>query len=66
MSDTSPQTPICQNPALHELHICELKRKGCRDEIARRTDQPAFLCHNCNATANRDEDLCNASPLAGR
>lgn len=65
MTNDSAQAPTCQDPALHDLHICELKRKGLADEVAKRTDQPGFLCHNCNATANNEEDLCNASPIAG-
>lgn len=56
----------CINKEGHELHLCELKRKGLSAEIAVRTDDPEYLCHNCNATANQLEDLCNPSPLIKR
>mgnify|MGYP001226950679 CR=1 FL=1 len=59
MADTS----ICRDPELHELHFCKLKKKGLTEEIAARTRAPDFICHNCGARADREDDLCNASPL---
>ena len=53
----------CTNPQQHHLHICELKKKGLNEEVAARSSSPGFICHNCNATANRAEDLCNCSPF---
>ncbi len=54
----------CIDKSNHGLHICQLTRKGLLDEVASRTENPGFVCHNCNASANRDDDLCNPSPLA--
>jgi len=56
----------CTNLADHHIHICQLKKKGLPEEVSARSDNPAYLCHNCNASANRAEDLCNASPLIKR
>lgn len=56
----------CQDQAGHTLHLCQLKKKGLADEIAARTSDPAFICHNCNGAANRSEDLCNPSPFPRR
>lgn len=56
----------CKHPAGHPLHVCELKKAGSLDELAARTDDPGYLCHNCNASANRAEDLCNPSPFIKR
>ncbi len=56
----------CKNPAEHHLHICELKKAGAHNELAVRTDDPGYLCHNCNASANQPEDLCNPSPFIKR
>jgi hypothetical protein len=53
----------CRSPRDHQLHVCQLKKQGLTEELAARTDSPAFTCHNCNALANRAEDLCNPSPL---
>ena len=58
--------PECTHPSGHHLHICELKKAGSREEIAARTDAPGYLCHNCNASANQGEDLCNPSPFIKR
>ncbi|TLM66312.1 MAG: hypothetical protein FDZ69_06640 [Deltaproteobacteria bacterium] len=54
---------ICRDPALHDLHFCKLKKKGLYDELAARSRAPAFVCHNCGARADREDDVCNASPL---
>jgi hypothetical protein len=56
----------CKNTADHQLHICQLKKKGLQEEVVARTDDPGFLCHNCNASANQAEDLCNPSPFIKR
>jgi hypothetical protein len=56
----------CTNTEEHHLHLCQLKKKGLTAEIAVRTDDPAYLCHNCNASANQHDDLCNPSPLIKR
>ena len=61
MSD--PVKDECAHPAHHHLHICQLKKKGLAEDIATRCDDPGYICHNCNAMANRAEDLCNCSPL---
>jgi hypothetical protein len=53
----------CVAPDTHHLHLCQLKKKGLNAEVAARTDEPRYICHNCNATANRAEDLCNCSPF---
>ena len=58
--------PACKHPAGHHLHICELKKTGLREEVASRMDDPGYLCHNCNASANQAEDLCNPSPFIKR
>lgn len=63
---SEPCNPECNHPANHHLHICELKKAGSRDEVATRTDNPGYLCHNCNASANQAEDLCNPSPFVKR
>ena len=54
---------VCRDPGLHHMHFCKLKKRGMDEEIAARTMAPAFVCHNCGARADRDSDLCNASPL---
>ena len=56
----------CKKPEGHHLHICQLKKQGLREELAVRTDDPGYLCHNCNASANQPEDLCNPSPFVKR
>ena len=58
-----PDTPVCRDPALHPVHFCKLKKQGLTGEIAVRSQAPAFVCHNCGARADRESDLCNASPL---
>ena len=55
---------ICRDSEHHNLHICQLAKKGLKDEIAARCSQPGFICHNCNRVADRADDLCNPSPLA--
>lgn len=64
MADTAK--PDCQHPGGHHLHLCQLKKRGLADEVDARTNAPAYICHNCNAVANRAEDLCNCSPYAAR
>lgn len=61
MSD--PAKEKCARPENHQLHICQLKKKGMSEEILARTETPGFICHNCNAVANKAEDLCNCSPF---
>jgi hypothetical protein len=56
----------CTYPEHHHLHICELKKNGMSSEIVARSNNPGYICHNCNATANRAEDLCNCSPFSKR
>ncbi len=56
----------CANEDGHQLHLCQLKRKGLHAKIAVRTNDPQYLCHNCNASANQAEDLCNPSPFIRR
>ena len=58
-----PETPACRDPELHEMHFCALKKKGLAEELAARCRTPAYVCHNCGARADREDDLCNASPL---
>jgi hypothetical protein len=41
-----------------------IKKKGLSEEIAARSQAPAYVCHNCGARADREDDLCNASRLA--
>ena len=60
---TETAKAACSNPATHHLHICQLKKQGLREEAAARSNDPRYICHNCNATANRAEDLCNCSPF---
>jgi len=56
----------CKNREKHQLHICQLQKKGLQTEVAARCGNPGFICHNCNAEADNAEDLCNSSPLAKR
>lgn len=56
----------CKRPEDHHLHICQLKKKGLQDEVKALADAPGYICHNCNATANRAEYLCNCSPFFKR
>lgn len=53
----------CFHPDSHSLHICQLKKAGLSAEILARSNDPGYICHNCNAVANRAEDLCNCSPM---
>ncbi len=59
-------TSRCTDPDHHVMHICQLSKKGLKDEIAERNSDPGFICHNCAATANQAKDLCNPSPLVSR
>ncbi|MCM2264401.1 MAG: hypothetical protein NDI73_04320 [Desulfuromonadales bacterium] len=61
-----PDLPICRDPELHDLHFCKLKKKGLYDEMAARSRTPTCVCHNCGARADREDDLCNPSPLPPR
>ncbi len=54
---------LCRDPSLHHLHFCKLKKKGLAEEMAARTRAPAFVCHNCGARADHEEDVCNPSTL---
>ena len=56
----------CRDPALHDIHLCRLKKTGLVEEIVARTRTPAFVCHNCGARADREGDLCNPSPLPAK
>lgn len=56
----------CKNKRKHQLHICQLRKKGIQQEVAARTGRPGFICHNCNAEADNAEDLCNSSPMVKR
>ena len=60
---TEPVDKSCADPASHHLHLCQLKKQGLTDEVAARTNDPGYICHNCNMMANRAEDLCNCSPF---
>ena len=53
----------CQQPEEHPRHLCQLKRAGRVEEIARRSSRPAFICFNCGSQANRAVDLCNPGGL---
>ncbi|PLX74195.1 MAG: hypothetical protein C0614_12060 [Desulfuromonas sp.] len=64
MTATTGDHGICRDNEHHTLHICQLAKKGLKAEIAARRSQPGFICHNCNAVADRAEDLCNPSPFA--
>jgi hypothetical protein len=57
------EATVCRDPALHHMHFCKLKKRGLAEEIAARTMTPAYVCHNCGARADRENDLCNPSPL---
>jgi hypothetical protein len=63
MSETSNPNDTCRQPDHHQLHICQLTKKGLKDEVAARCTEPKYICHNCNATADSAEDLCNCSPF---
>jgi len=64
MSETGKSD--CRNQAGHQLHLCQLKKKGLLEEISARTNAPGYICHNCNAAANHAEDLCNPSTFMKR
>ena len=64
MSD--PGNTDCTNQSGHQMHICQLKKKGLSQELSSRTNNPGYICHNCNAVANRAEDLCNPSAYIKR
>ena len=61
-----PVNKECADQKSHHLHLCQLKKKGLTEEVAARTNNPGYICHNCNTTANRAEDLCNCSPFVKR
>lgn len=63
---SEPVNNKCTNPDHHHLHICQLKKEGLSEEISARSEDPGYICHNCNAVANRAEDLCNCSPFVKR
>jgi hypothetical protein len=62
MTDHSSKNMPCKDAGQHPLHICQLAKKGLKEEITHRTGHPEFICHNCNTTANQADDLCNPSP----
>lgn len=63
---SNEHTGECAQPGHHGLHICQLKKRGLHDEVRARSAQPAVVCHNCNASADRAEDVCNPGLLAAR
>ncbi len=63
---SEPQENECKNRTGHQQHICQLLSQGLQKEVAARTTHPEFICHNCNAEADRAEYLCNSSALAKR
>lgn len=63
---SKPDKNPCQSPETHELHLCQLKKRGLSEDIALRANQPEFICHNCGLMANKAEDLCNCSSLPKR
>jgi len=56
----------CMDRDKHPIHVCQLKKTGQLEDIARRSASPAFVCHNCNAVADRAEDLCNPGAMPPR
>ncbi len=54
---------VCREQEKHPCHLCEMKKKGMLDEIREHSQDPAYVCHNCNAVADRAEDLCNPGAL---
>jgi len=56
----------CTDSAQHSLHLCQFKKKGLLDEILKRSSNPAYVCHNCNALADNAQDLCNPGALPGK
>ncbi len=58
-----PREHSCTRPEEHPKHLCELKKLRLSADIVKRTAAPAFVCHNCNALADRAEDLCNPGAL---
>ncbi len=56
---------VCKQQERHLLHICEMKKRGQLAEIGERSQNPAYVCHNCNAAADHAEDLCNPGVLPG-
>jgi len=60
---SEPVDKECTAPKFHHLHLCQLKKQGLLEEVVARSNDPGYICHNCNVMANRAEDLCNCSPL---
>ena len=54
---------LCKNPENHATHMCALREAGKEEEIARHSDNPAFVCYNCGAKANEAGDVCSPTPL---
>jgi len=57
---------FCREQEKHPRHLCEMKKMGQLDEIGERSQRPTYVCHNCNAVADRAEDLCNPGALPAR
>lgn len=53
----------CNGPEKHRDHLCHLMEKGLTEEVRRRSDRAAYVCINCGARANAEEDLCNPASL---
>jgi hypothetical protein len=53
----------CQCGSKHTGHICMLKSRGLREEIAHITTNPKVVCFTCGAEANSAENVCAPMPI---
>lgn len=56
----------CLDRKNHPIHLCQLKKTGRLEDVAKRGSSPAYVCHNCNAVADQAEDLCNPGAMLPR
>ncbi len=57
-------TPECKTPEEHDRHICQLRKQGRDDEVAKLMKNPGHTCLNCNAVAGHVQHLCNPSSFS--
>ena len=53
----------CPESLAHRIHMCQLKCKGMREEIYRRTAYPTVVCTKCGVEVNNADYVCCPRPL---
>ncbi len=48
----------CRKPEEHHLHLCALKTRLSRAELAELQSNPKYVCANCGGRVTRGRNLC--------